>query len=206
MFRRVVLAAALSLVMAVFAGHGSFGGGAVHAAGIGPGSGSIDTGYSCDTTYSASYTGSSSLYGCDVGENDGPVLDNDDDTPPTQNEVGTASYSGSGCIAASITTGEEYYNPTSYVEFDTYNSLAYTETIRTRCTVQTGDASGVNGATAVPTHNLLAYAYDTYCDYQLDDDSVYGSQSNPWENVQIYETETTTGVVTLYCNASFYVL
>ncbi len=199
MLRRTLLAVAFALPVAAFAGHGALAGGVAHAQGTGPGAGSVDFRQSCDTSYTPTSPGPFYLSDCSIGEQDGPTYyspDNDDDNTPTgQNWQGTVTYSGSGCLAASIKTGELYYNPTSYVEFDSYNQANDTVTIHTHCTVQTGD-TGI-------TKNLLATFTDVSgCNIQFDD---YGFENDTFGYpyyTQAYETESPTGVVTLSCNAN----
>ncbi len=204
MFRRVVLAAALSLVMAVFAGHGSFAGGAVHAAGVvnGP---TVSPSHCSYGNYSASSTGPYDWVGCYVGESDGAdgnAPDTDDDSG-YYNEVGTESFAGLGCNAASIKNGQDYYNPTGWTEFDSYNPTSHVYTVQAHCTVQTGD-TGI-------TRNLLAYLYDSECDIQLFGDyALYGSGTSIatgngyYGSSQLYEAESPTGTVTLFCNGTFH--
>ncbi len=201
MIRKLLLAVAIAVPVATFAGHGALTGGVAHAAGIV--SQPVGGEYGC---YNGSYTPGSSgpfyLYDCLVGEYDGTGPDTDDNSG-VQNEVGTQSYSGLGCVAASITNGIAYYNPSGWVEFDGYNPNTDTYSVQARCTVHTGD-TGV-------THNLLAYMRESECDLQLFGDySLYGSyvQGNVGPSYygpsQLFETETPNGVVTLYCNATLY--
>ncbi len=198
MLRKLLLAVAFALPVATIVGSGATLPSVAHAQATGPGAGSMYTGYSCGyTSYSALSSGPYYMDNCDVGGGNAMEPGNYIDSL-YQNEVGTVSLQGEGCLAASITTGKQYYNPTGFVNFIGYNPNTGLVSGQARCTVQTGD-TGI-------TRNLFATLYCSFYGIGLFNYAIPGSETlGPYGYINIYETESTTGVVTASLNVSFYI-
>lgn len=195
MFRKLALVAAFALPLTAVANGGSFAGTAAHAATINN-TGTVVAGSTCTTSY-PQYPYSAQLTFCndDVGFDDDTGAN--DNATPYSNQAFTVSLRGFQCELASVTTGQEYYTNNSS-EYDTYNYRTNRTLFHVSCQVQTGDTAANGNA---PTSNAFAYVYYTDCEsYNYGDQ--YLRPGN--RNAIAYESESTSGVVTLQCNYSEY--